>query len=91
MIKSFFVAITVIFLLTGQKGMASEPVVTGHLDGVELCAQFQCGVAAFVGRFNGQLNNKWARGGFLVFINHGRLPQVGQIANITGGEWSLRF
>jgi hypothetical protein len=87
--KSFFIAITAIFLIT-VKGMASEPVVMGHLDGVELCAQFQCGVAAFVGRFNGQLNSKWSKGGFLVFINHDPLPGVGQIAKITGGEWSLR-
>jgi hypothetical protein len=88
--KSFFIAITAIFLITAKKGMASEPVVMGHLDGVELCAQVQCGVAAFVGRFNGQLNNKWGKGGFLVFINHDPLPEVGQIAKITGGEWSLR-
>jgi hypothetical protein len=28
--------------------------------------------------------------GFLVFINHDSLPQADQVANVTGGEWSLR-
>jgi hypothetical protein len=91
MMKKFFeITITIIILLTAKPGIASQPIVTGQLDGVELCAQFQCGVAVFVGRFNGQLNNQWGKGGFLVFINHDSLPQAGQVANVTGGEWSLR-
>jgi hypothetical protein len=56
--KYFLIALTIVILLTAQHGIASQPVITGHLEGVELCAQFQCGVAAFVGKFNGQLNNK---------------------------------
>jgi len=88
--KYSLIAITIVFFLTAQQGIASQPVITGHLEGVELCAQFQCGVAAFVGKFNGQLNSKRGKGGFLVFINHEPLPQPGQAANLTGGEWSLR-
>jgi len=91
MMKQFLlIGIISIFLLIAEDGIASQPAVTGHLEGVELCAQFQCGVAAFVGKFNGQLNNKRGKGGFLVFINHQALPQPGQAANITRGEWSLR-
>jgi hypothetical protein len=90
--KFFLIFVTIIFLLTAQHGIASQPVITGHLEGVELCAQFQCGVAVFVGQFKGQVNNRRGQGGFLVFINHQPLPPPGQqqFANITGGEWSLR-
>jgi len=88
--KYFLIALTIVILLTAQHGIASQPVITGHLEGVELCAQFQCGVAAFVGQFKGQVDNKRGKGGFLVFINHGQLPQLRQAAKLTGGEFSLR-
>jgi hypothetical protein len=88
--KYFLVVATVIFLLTAQPGIASQPVLSGHLEGVELCAQFQCGVAVFVGQFKGQVNNERGKGGFLVLVNHGPLPPPGQSASVTGGEWSLR-
>jgi hypothetical protein len=90
--KYFLVVATLIFLLTAQPGIASQPVLNGHLEGVELCAQFQCGVAVFVGQFKGQVNNNRGKGGFLVFVNHQEpLPaNKGQTATITGGEWSLR-
>jgi hypothetical protein len=64
MMKQFLlIGIISVFLLIAEYGIASQPAVTGHLEGVELCAQFQCGVAAFVGKFNGQLNNKRVKGG----------------------------
>jgi hypothetical protein len=90
--KKYILAVAaVIFLLAAQAGMASQPVLNGHLEGVELCAQFQCGVAVFVGQFKGQVNNERGKGGFLVLVNHGPLPAPGQqAANITGGEWNLR-
>jgi hypothetical protein len=65
---------TIIFLLTAQQGIASQPVLNGHLEGVELCAQFQCGVAVFVGQFKGQVDNNRGKGGFLVLVNHQSLP-----------------
>jgi hypothetical protein len=84
--------VTAMFLLTAHTGIASQPVLTGHLEGVELCAQFQCGVAVFVGQFKGDLNTQRSKGGFLVLVNHDTLPvsQTQPPANITGGEWSLR-
>jgi hypothetical protein len=88
--KYFVVVATVIFLLTAQPGIASQPLLSGHLEGVELCAQFQCGVAVFAGQFKGQVNNERRKGGFLVLVNHGPLPLPGQSASVTGGEWSLR-
>jgi hypothetical protein len=81
---------TVISLLAAQPAIASQPVLNGHLEGVELCAQFQCGVAVFVGQFKGQVNNERSKGGFLVLVNHGPLPAPGQPASVTGGEWNLR-
>jgi hypothetical protein len=90
--KKYFLAVaTVIFLLTAQPAIASQPVLNGHLEGVELCAQFQCGVAVFVGQFKGQVDNNRGKGGFLVLVNHGPLPAPGQPpAAISGGEWDLR-
>jgi hypothetical protein len=88
--KYFVVVATAIFLLTAQPGIASQPMLSGHLEGVELCAQFQCGVAVFVGQFKGQVNNERGKGGFLVFVNHQLLPAPGQLTGITGGKWSLR-
>jgi hypothetical protein len=89
--KYFLVVATVIFLLIAQAGTASQPMLNGHLEGVELCAQFQCGVAVFVGQFKGQVNNQRAKGGFLVLVNHKSLPAFGEpAADITGGEWNLR-
>jgi hypothetical protein len=84
------VFVTTIFLLTARQGIASQPVLNGHLEGVELCAQFQCGVAVFVGQFKGQVDNNRGKGGFLVLVNHQSLPPPGQSASITGGEWNLR-
>jgi hypothetical protein len=89
--KYFVIVATAIFLLTAQPGIASQPVLSGHLEGVELCAQFQCGVAVFVGQFKGQVNNQRGKGGFLVLVNHQALPAPEQPpAAIIGGEWNLR-
>jgi hypothetical protein len=90
--KCFLVFVATIFLLTAQHGIASQPVLTGHLEGVELCAQFQCGVAVFVGQFKGQVNDNRDKGGFLVFVNHQEpLPaNKGETVSIISGEWNLR-
>jgi hypothetical protein len=84
------VVVPIVLLLTAQPGISSQPVLNGHLEGVELCAQFQCGVAVFVGQFKGEVNNQRGKGGFLVLVNHESLPAPGQSASITGGEWNLR-
>ena len=85
------VVVSIIPLLTARAGIASQPIVNGHLEGLELCAQFQCGVALFVGQFKGQVNNQRGKGGFLVRVNHQSLPAPGQPpVAITGGEWDLR-
>jgi hypothetical protein len=90
MTRYALVVVPIILLLTAQPGIASQPIVNGHLEGVELCAQFQCGVAVFVGQFKGQVNNQRGKGGFLVLVKHESLPAPGQSASITGGEWNLR-
>jgi hypothetical protein len=77
-------------LLIAQQGIASEPSITGHIEGLELCPQFRCDSAYFVGRFRGKVNKQTAKGGFIVSINHETLPDRGRFANITGGEWTLR-
>jgi hypothetical protein len=39
--KYSLIWVIAIFLLTAQQGIAAQPALTGHLEGVELCAQFQ--------------------------------------------------
>ena len=85
------IALAVILLLAAQQAVASEPAITGHIEGVELCPQFVCGAAVFVGKFKGNVDKRRANGGFFVSVNHEPLPAAkGESAKITGGEWFLR-
>ena len=85
------IALFVILLLATQHAVASEPAITGDIEGVELCPQFVCGVAIFVGQFKGNVDKSRAKGGFFVSVKHDPLPPIkGQSAAITGGEWFLR-
>jgi hypothetical protein len=84
------IALAVILLSAAQLAVASEPAITGHIEGVELCPQFVCGAAVFVGTFKGNVDKRRANGGFFVSVNHEPLPGALQFAEITGGEWFLR-
>jgi hypothetical protein len=89
--KLSLIGIAVILSLAAQHfAIASEPAITGNIEGVELCPEFVCEAAVFVGKFKGQVDNKRAKGGFFVAVNHDPLPGPLQFANITGGEWFLR-
>lgn len=91
MIKKLSLAgLAIIALLAAQQGVASEPAITGHIEGLELCPQSLCGAAFFVGKFAGRVDQRRASGGFFVSIDHEPLPDPGQSANITGGEWTIR-
>jgi hypothetical protein len=57
---------------------------------VELCPQFVCDAAVFIGKFKGNVDKRRANGGFFVSVNHEPLPAALQFAKITGGEWFLR-
>jgi hypothetical protein len=84
------IVLAFILLLAAQQVLASEPAITGRIEGVELCPQFVCGVAVFIGRFNGNVDKRRANGGFFVSVNHDPLPDLGELAKITSGEWFLR-
>ncbi len=68
---------------------ASQPVVTGKVEGLETCAQATCGAATFVGTSALQLGTAQARGAFLVQVTHAPLPGPGATAAVTGGQWAL--
>jgi hypothetical protein len=89
--KLLSIVLAVILLLVAEQAVASEPAITGHIEGVELCPQFVCGAAVFVGQFKGNVDKRRAKGGFFVSVNHDPLPAAAeQSAKITGGEWFLR-
>lgn len=68
----------------------SRPALVGTVGGIELCPQFICGFALFVGEFHGALNGRDATGGFVGAITHAPLPDpFGLPAALTGGEWTI--
>jgi hypothetical protein len=67
----------------------SKPVLAGLAAGIELCPQFICGFALFVGQFEGQINSRPASGGFAAAVEHGDLPAEGDTTLITGGDWTI--
>ena len=89
--KLSLIGLAVILSLAAQRfAIASEPAITGNIEGVELCPEFVCGAAVFVGKFKGQVDDDRAKGGFFVSVNHDPLPGPLEFATITGGEWFLR-
>ena len=67
----------------------SQPVITGKVEGLETCPQFSCGVAQFLGTSQLQAGTSQTKGGFLVQVTHGTLPDPGGTAPVTGGQWAL--
>lgn len=80
----------IIALLLPQHAAASRPSIEGQVDGVELCPQFICDSAIFIGQFDGRVNGRRAAGGFFVSINHDELPAPNVCADINGGNWTIR-
>jgi hypothetical protein len=87
---SLLVLVVVVSLAPQRIATASEPTIVGSIDGVELCPEFVCGTAIFVGKFKGEADGDRARGGFYVSVNHDPLPGPLEFANLTDGEWFLR-
>ncbi|MEZ5316621.1 MAG: hypothetical protein R2752_04405 [Vicinamibacterales bacterium] len=84
-------AVAVVFAGLGRRvETASLPAIQGVVSGVELCPQFLCGSAIFIGIFNGQVGfNPNAYGLMVVQVNHDPLPDPFASAAITGGTWDL--
>jgi hypothetical protein len=71
---------------------ASDPVVAGNIQGVELCPQTVCGSAVFTGLFAGNVGGKFAFGVWAAGVQHGE-PLPGETdppVAITGGQWQLQ-
>jgi hypothetical protein len=67
----------------------SHPALSGGAAGIELCPEFICGFALFVGQFEGAVNSKPASGAFVAAVVHDDLPPVQGNAAITGGQWTI--
>lgn len=67
----------------------SRPALAGQVAGIELCPQFICGFALFVGEFEGELNSRDVSGAFAGAITHEPLPGMHGSARLTGGTWTI--
>jgi hypothetical protein len=76
---------------------ASNPQITGIIEGIELCAQSSTfpwcsGKAVFAGTFKGDVGNKPAVGLWVVALNHAVPLNQGDLqetAILPGGEWQI--
>lgn len=84
---------TILAILVGFSAIKlsadSRPVLSGVAAGIELCPQFICGFALFVGQFEGEVNSRPASGAFAAAVVHDPLPAVGETAAVTGGDWII--
>jgi hypothetical protein len=71
---------------------ASDPTVTGSIQGLELAQQTPFNPAVFLGVFSGKVDGRLAYGLWGVAVNHeSPLPdEPGESVNITSGRWTLR-
>ena len=68
-------AFSLVFMLSPTNAQASSPTIAGQVSGLELCPQFICGAAIFIGGFQGQIGlNPNASGVVATAIKHGDLP-----------------
>jgi hypothetical protein len=87
-------AFLVAALLLATVPVAADSFVEGSISGLELCPQSICGVAIFVGEFEGSVSGLPRQGVFLAGINHtSPLPVDEQDppAVITGGSFIIRL
>jgi hypothetical protein len=68
---------------------AATKALSGSVNGIELCPQFVCGAAYFAGSFSGSVGNIADTGYWTVSIQHDPLPNPGESAAISGGDWNL--
>ena len=79
-------------LLLATAPVAADSILHGDIEGIELCPKSICGLAVFVGEFDGQVNGFPQKGVFLAGIDHDpELPdEEGEVSAITGGAWVIR-
>ncbi|MSQ30470.1 MAG: hypothetical protein EXR64_00355 [Dehalococcoidia bacterium] len=81
--------VAVLLLAPGSVRATEATTLAGAVTGVELCPQIVCGVAVFIGRFDGALDGAPGDGRWWVLVNHEELPLPGDRAGITRGQWGM--
>lgn len=96
--RTRFVAVSVIVVLVAMVSLgvvnvsaATTPIIEGDVEGIELCPQYRCGAAVFVGRFDGKVGTvSDPNGVWRIAVRHGPLArEAGGVTEITGGLFSL--
>lgn len=82
--------LTLALLTSASVSADSQLSLSGLVSGRELCEQAVCGAAIFVAGFAGEIGERPALGIALGGIVHDPLPEIGEIAMIRGGRWSIR-
>jgi hypothetical protein len=88
---SLFLLALVCSIASAAAIAASQPVISGSINGFEICPESVCGKAYFAGRFAGQVGNfRNTSGSFSVALTHDSLNETdGATTLITGGEWLI--
>jgi hypothetical protein len=76
-----------VFLIAAQPVVASNPVITGEISGVEICVQSLCDAAVFTGTCDCRVDNKLTPGFFWVSVQHDPLDTPKP--SIFDGKWTL--
>jgi hypothetical protein len=87
------VLLAIVLLVVGVRPIQAQstPLVNVQTAGIELCPQFICGKAIFVGVLFGRVGpNPFALGAFVVGVEHDDLPPPNQFALITGGAFEFK-
>lgn len=83
-------AVMAALLLAPASLFAAESTrIIGAVRGAELCPQFVCGAAVFIGQFDGALDGTPGKGTWWVVVNHEDLPEPAESAPIIGGRWGM--
>jgi hypothetical protein len=92
MSSKLWIGVVAICLVASGVVHASNPTVTGSLQGLELAQQTALNPAVFLGVFNGKVDGRLAFGLWGVAVNHqSPLPdEPGESVLITGGRWTLQ-
>ncbi len=92
MLRTMCITVLAACVVAGSPVRASDPVVAGNIQGLELCPQSACGSAVFAGLFVGNVGGKFAFGAWSAGVHHEEpLPDAaGEFVAITDGQWQLQ-
>ena len=83
--------VAVVSIGAANVSAATTPIIDGDVNGIELCPQYRCGMAVFIGRFDGWVGNVYDPNGvWRIAVRHRALArEIGGATEIMFGLFSL--